>query len=75
MTTETTTTNTTTKPIFTSYFVYGCGMDDHELWGIYDTEEDMRRDCASSIALDYEGTEIEKREWCIRVMHNYYEII
>lgn len=75
----TTTTNTTStdtsKPVFECWFLYSDGLGDHELWASYHSEEDMRRNCAHAIALNYEGTEIEEDERCISIIHNYFEII
>lgn len=79
-TTNTTSTNTS-KPVFECWFLYSDGLGDHELWAMYDSEEDMRRDCADAIALNYdialnyEGAETEENELYISVTHNYFEII
>ena len=79
MTTTTTTTSSTSttsiKPVFERWFLYGDDLDDYELWAMYDSEEDMRRDCANAIALDYEGAETEEKELYISVIYNYFEII
>ena len=78
MTTTTTTPRssiTSIKPVFERWFLYSDGLGDHELWAMYDSEEDMRRDCANAIALNYEGAETEEKELYISVIYNYFEII
>ena len=75
MNATTSTTTTSSKPVFEHWFVYGDDLGDHELWASYHSEKDMRRDCAHAIALNYEGTEVEEDERCISIIHNYFEII